>query len=371
MSGKEFMNNRDPYIDRLRGFAMLWVIVVHVLYWGNFFHSGYFNLIKSFCLFEMPLFFFVTGASHSFSQVKRYIHFVGKRFLRILIPYWVFAVLCAVLSIVKYSLEGSMDFLTGIKVLLSWLVPIDRQMTSVPCLTWALWFVPVYLCVVLLLPLLKQMNRSPRKIEFAFLLLGVFAVTCLLKLGWVQNIAFYSFWTYVGLFYRDIKLAAEQKPTRKYFLSIITAGVVLLCLLHFAGQPLDMQSNKFPPDLIFFVFSVLMMALILLVFPHFNRLFGRLEKSRLAGRLFELFSTRSMTIFLYQVFAFHLTIRLSNLLIPGGGFLAALAKSVLCLAATIPACAGLAVVFGKIETLQRKHTEGTYEKSNASIEKTI
>lgn len=49
--------NRDKTIDRLRDFAMLWVIVVHVLYWGDFFISGYVNLLKSFCLFEMPLFF--------------------------------------------------------------------------------------------------------------------------------------------------------------------------------------------------------------------------------------------------------------------------------------------------------------------------
>jgi len=49
--------NRDKTIDRLRGFAMIWVIVVHVLYWGYFFNNGYVNLLKSFCLFEMPLFF--------------------------------------------------------------------------------------------------------------------------------------------------------------------------------------------------------------------------------------------------------------------------------------------------------------------------
>ena len=50
--------SRDKTIDRLRGFAMFWVIVVHVLYWGSFFNNGYVNLLKSFCLFEMPLFFF-------------------------------------------------------------------------------------------------------------------------------------------------------------------------------------------------------------------------------------------------------------------------------------------------------------------------
>ncbi|MDO5138386.1 MAG: acyltransferase family protein, partial [Oscillospiraceae bacterium] len=74
---------------------MIWVIVVHTLYWGNFSSDSSFNLIKSFFLFEMPLFFFVTGASNSFSRSTGYYRFVFRRYKRILIPYWVFALICA------------------------------------------------------------------------------------------------------------------------------------------------------------------------------------------------------------------------------------------------------------------------------------
>ena len=291
--------SRDKTIDRLRGFAMLWVIVVHVLYWGNFFTNGYVNLLKSFCLFEMPLFFFITGASNSFSKITGYFDFVSKRFWRILIPYWVFALICAFLSIGKFGIEGNMDFLTGIKVLLSWLVPVDRQITSVSYLTWALWFVPVYLCVVLIIPVLKRMRDSVRKIEFAFLLLGIFVVTCLLKMGWLQNIAFYSFWVYVGLFYHDIKTAVDQKRTRRYFLYLAAVGMAAICVFYMAGQPLDMQSNKFPPNMVFLVYSVMMMGLIFYALPSLDRLIEKAETSKLFGSVFNLFSTRSMTIFLY------------------------------------------------------------------------
>lgn len=346
---------RDKTIDQLRGFAMLWVIVVHVLYWGNFVTNGYVNLLKSFCLFEMPLFFFITGASNSFSKTSGYFDFVSKRFQRILIPYWVFAIICAILSIGKYSMEGNMDFFTGIKVLLSWLVPIDRQMTSATYLTWALWFIPVYLCVVPIIPIFKRVSDSARKIEFAFMLLGIFVFTCLLKMGWLQNVAFYSFWTYVGLFYRDIKSAAEQKHTRRYFLYLAGAGVATICLIYFAGGGLNMQSNKFPPNTIFLVFSIMMMSLIFFLIPYLDRFIGWIEAGRLTGKIFNLFSTRSMTIFLYQVFAFNLTIRLTKMLIHGDGIVVSIAKSVFCLVATIPVCAGLAVVFGKIENLEIKH----------------
>lgn len=309
------------------------------------------NLLKSFCLFAMPLFFFITGASNSFSKTGSYFSFVSKRFQRILIPYWIFALICAFLSIGKFSIEGDMDFFTGIKVLLSWMVPVDRQITSVSYLTWALWFVPVYLCVVIILPALKQINDSTIKIEFAFLLLGLFVLTCFLKMGWFRNVAFYSFWTYVGLFYRDIKVFAEQKHTRRYFLYLAIAGMVTICILYLAGQSLNMQSNKFPPNMIFFVFSIMMMALIMFALPYLDRFIGCLETGNISGKIFNLFSTRSMTIFLYQVFAFNLTIRLTTMLIHGDSIISSIAKSIFCLATTIPACAGLAVIFGKIEKL--------------------
>lgn len=347
--------SRDKTIDRLRGFAMFWVIVVHVLYWGNFFTNEYVNLLKSFCLFEMPLFFFITGASNSFSKISGYFDFVSKRFQRILIPYWVFALICALLSICKFSIKGNMDFFSGMKILLSWMVPVNRQITSVSYLTLALWFIPVYLCVALIIPVLKRMRDSSRKIGLVFFLLGIFVVSCLLKMEWFQYVAFYSFWTYIGLFYRDIKAVVEQKHTRRYLLCLAAAGMAVICILYLAGQPIDMQSNKFPPNLVFLVFSITMMALIIFEMPYVDRVIGWFETGRITGKIVNLFSTRSMTIFLYQVFAFNLTTRLTNILIVGDSIIVSIVKSVFCLVASILICAGFAIIFGKIETLEIRH----------------
>lgn len=358
---------RDKTIDRLRGFAMFQVIVVHVLYWGNFFASEYTDVIKSFCLFEMPLFFFITGASSSFSKTDRYFEFVRKRFRRVLIPYWVFAIICAVLSIVKYSLEGNISFLLCIKILLSWLVPVNRQMTSVSYLTWALWFIPVYLSIVLIIPILKKMKCSKRRMEFAFAILGFFVVTCLLKMGWIQNIAFYSFWTYAGLFYSDIRRAVEQKYARKYFLYIVIGAGMTIVMFYFGGQSLNMQANKFPPNITFLIFSIMMMSLIMLMIQHLDRIFDVLEKHKLTGMVLDLFSTRSMTIFLYQVFAFNLTIPSVNMLIHGQGIIVSIIKSLLCLMGTILACSLFAVIFGRIEKVSHVEHRITNEKNNRNI----
>ena len=355
--------NRDKTLDRLRGVAVLWVLVVHVLYWGGFFTNGYINLLRSFLLFEMPLFFYIIGATNSFSKVNSYFGFIIKRFQRILIPYWVFAVICAILSMLKCALEGYLDFIGAIKILVSWLLPINMQQTSVPYLNWAVWFVPVYLCIVLIIPLLNSMKRSKYKIGFAFLLLGLFVAICLLNLGWIQNVFFYALWTYIGLFYSDIKSAANNKKTRKYFWFAIAATVIMICLIYFADQSLDMQFNKFPPNITFMVFSVMTMAAILLIVPYLDRFFDWLEKCNFANKFFYLFSSRSMTIFLYQVFAFNLTIPLANIL-PGAGDGFAIIRSVICLVMTIPLCAVLAVFFGKIENIKLIPTKAVHKTSN-------
>ena len=159
----------------------------------------------------------------------------------------------------------------------------------------------------------------------------------------------------LGVCYHDIKTAVDQKRTRRYFLYLAAVGMAAICVFYMAGQPLDMQSNKFPPNMVFLVYSVMMMALIFYALPSLDRLIEKTETSKLFGSVFNLFSTRSMTIFLYQVFPFIITIRLADMLVRGDGFIASIAKSVLCLATTIPACAGVAVIFGKIERLEIRH----------------
>lgn len=348
------MIKRDKTIDQLRGLATLWVIVVHVFYWGNFFNNSFINLFKSFFLFEMPLFFFITGACNNFTRICGYFNFVYKRYKRVLIPYWTFAIICTILSIVFYSITDKIDIHIASKILLSWLIPIDQQITSIPYLTWALWFIPVYLCVILLIPLLKLMKQSSKQILFFFILLIIFVATCIFKMGWIQNITFYSLWTYIGLFY-DIIICNLNKPSfRKKISSIILFGATTILVLHSMGKEIDMQYNKFPPNITFCIFSFAMMALIILSIPYINKIYTYIKKYKPIKKIINLFSTHSMTIFLYQVFAFNITIHFSNFLITGDNIIISIIKSTLCLITTLPICAVLAHIFGKFENKKIK-----------------
>lgn len=345
------MTNRDKTIDYLRATAMLWVIVIHVLYWGNFFVSSTANLVKSFLLFEMPLFFFVTGASNSFSKTTGYFKFVFKRYKRVLIPYWIFAFICIGLSIINFKNSGLLDSNAIGDIFLSWLIPQDTQMTNIPYLTWALWFIPVYLGVILIIPLLKLMRNCKHSDLFIIVLLFVFVSTCYLNLGRIRSIAFYSLWTYIGLFYGEISLHITERKFRKALMFIALIGLCGILGLHSVGLPLDMQSNKAPPNLMFLVFSVVNLSLIFLLIPSITKLGKYIEQHNLPGKILALFSTRTMTIYLYQSFAFYIAIRLTNRIIPGIDFISAVMKVMLCLVFAVVLCSVFALLFGKIEDL--------------------
>lgn len=349
------MKNRDKTIDNLRGFAMIWVIFVHVLYWGNFFRNETIILLKSFCLFEMPLFFFVTGASNSFSKKDNYFSFILKRYKRILVPYWIFAIICAFLSIIYFRYSTGINFITAIKVLISWLIPINMQMTTLPYFTWALWFIPVYLCVVLVIPFLKAVKETRYEKPFSILLFLFFVIASYKRLGWIQNVIFYSFWVYLGLFYKEIKLNLRKHYFKIIIITTTICSFLSLVIFFYKGYPIDMQYNKFPPNIMFALFSNIMMVLILLSIPIINNLYIYFERNQIISKIANLFVTRSMTIFLYQIFAFNLTIPLSNLIFFGAGTLVAIFKSVFCLISTILICSLLALVFGNFEQFGSKN----------------
>lgn len=348
------MNVRDKTVDRLRGLAMFWVIVVHVLYWGGFFSNEFINTIKSFCLFEMPLFFFVTGAGASFSKVGGYCRFVLKRYKKVLIPYWPFACICAILSVNALKASSEIGIFDFIKILLSWLIPIDRQITPLTYLTSALWFIPVYLCVVLILPFLKEMRQGKMAIPFLWALLVLFCISCVKNIGWAQNVVFYSLWTYIGLFYCDIMLRLQQKNFHKYMMAVVLSGVVLMAFFYKAGKTIDMQYNKFPPNLMFGAFSAVMMAFVILAIPYINKAYDYIEKLKVTKEIANLFSMRSMTIFLYQVFAFSISKQICNALLHGDSAIVGVQKAILCLFITVPVCACFALILGRIENIGNK-----------------
>ena len=200
---------RDLSIDRLRGLAMLWVIFVHVLYWSGVFSMYPVSGLKSFLLLEMPLFFFVAGAGNSMGKKTKYIKFIRKRFLRVLAPYWIYAFFCILLTLAYSFYKKTLNTAYAVKVLVTWVVPLGSQVTDLPYLTWALWFIPVYLGIMLFFPLLMKCHDSKGRYLCFPVLWILYFVSLFVGSPLFQEIAFYSIWVYAGLFYNEIRKAVK------------------------------------------------------------------------------------------------------------------------------------------------------------------
>ncbi len=101
------MKNRLPYIDQLKGFAILTVVIGHFIQFclHNIDNSLTYKLIYS---FHMPLFAFLSGLMfRSFNDIKS----IGKKFLsqsyKLLLPFVSFGI------IYMYTIRSGQDFITN------------------------------------------------------------------------------------------------------------------------------------------------------------------------------------------------------------------------------------------------------------------
>ncbi len=87
--------SRDKAIDVLRGIAIISVVIGHALNGGNFDEKFLFRFIYS---YHMPLFFFISGYLMAY-RTEYNLKWAGNRFLRLGIPFFVWAILgCLVRS---------------------------------------------------------------------------------------------------------------------------------------------------------------------------------------------------------------------------------------------------------------------------------
>lgn len=320
---------REKTLDCLRGWAILQVVFVHVMYW---LYSIKPTVPKSFLLFEMLLFFFVTGAANSLKEHRSYGEFCLKRIKGLMIPYYIYAAICVAIAFMYQPDPGSLTPGAVCQTILSWLVPINTQIGPVDArgrplwfYTWALWFVPIYLIAIVLFPPVKKLVRRYGRASIAFLTLGfllVDAACCLLlkkapdgdgvsygrRLAEIiQESAFYTIFMGVGVLYGELKKRGWRDLAVS--LSVLVSSVAGLCVSHLVfGQTLDMQENKFPPNHVFLLYAFAFMALLYLAFPLLKKLYRLLAKAvpPVDGWV-AVFSENSMTVFLYQPFAFWLT----------------------------------------------------------------
>jgi peptidoglycan/LPS O-acetylase OafA/YrhL len=245
-------------LDVARGALMAYIIIViHGVFWlGLLPQPG-----STILLLEMPPIFIITGAafylaerakpSFTGNRVAGYGMYLLRRGVRIMAPYWAYALVCAALML---TIGGKHDVLGA---LAAWLNPYMRGggFTTLT-LSWHLWFVPPFLAVTALMPFLIAL-RVPRLPLWAWAIAGA-AITYAADIldvtpgGEGQTIVFYLLWAAFGF---ALAAAPGHYKTRDFSVILVLSLIALAAGALLPGATLNMQANKFPPNAMFFAFS--------------------------------------------------------------------------------------------------------------------
>lgn len=275
---------RDKNIDGLRGLACISVVLIHTLFFpGEKIVPDYIKGMS--LLIDVPLFFYIIGRSAVLSKVGGWNLSGIWKLLRIyyllLIPLW----------IANCVFLGHISF----KTLLLWMCQFYSNSDPFPAFMCSMWFILTY-CVCL--PVVQLVKSSPLAAKsiwlvnlslllilgfphggllggtrFAFdpatnLHLPAFAiphtplhwlfVLCseLLNVSW--NFIFYLSFVLFGVLHQQGVLK------RRMWGAAVLLGVAILCAYRFTGYGWlgNLQRDKFPPNMIYWSYSMLSISLL-------------------------------------------------------------------------------------------------------------
>ena len=245
---------RNKTLDFFRGFAALWIILIHTC-----FHSG--NpyvpaIVKSFSLIiDVPLFIFLAGYSLHYSEgFQKNV----KRLVRMYIYYLVFLLFFFLFAILTKS-DGYN--LTSVVKALFFEINDKLPLRS---FDYSIWFIPMYFIVTSVGSyFLKDKNV---KITHLILLLALYG-SCLYFYN-NKNIAMilmYLFLYVLGYysFYNNLSL--------KKFIAMFVFIIILNILFKYLGTYgfRNLQTAKFDYDIYYLIYSMIVITLVWYLLPRF------------------------------------------------------------------------------------------------------
>lgn len=255
------ITTRDFFIDFLRGFAMVAMILIHTSYY--FIGDKTASFLWNYAQFAVPLFIFCS--SYLFVQKEDfngknwndlgefYKKYIPKRLLRLLIPYYVFIpFFFIVLSLVEPS-----------KLTLSYILQSLLLIGGIDIN----WLVLLFVQLTLLFPLYQFLHQNYKEKSFLlpifllFFILFTFYQDIVLSYKWVMWIG-WSFFFFVAK--AILKFREDSKTQLKYFALLL----IPWSILHWGLSPTLLITHKYPPDTYFLFYGILWIIGLTLVYKY-------------------------------------------------------------------------------------------------------
>ena len=299
-------NNLD--ITLMRGISVWYIVVIiHSLFYGlDLLKTKEYAILQSFFLIEMSIIFFLIGATSKISLESRLkdglsglqktnniIDICIKKFLRIYIPSIFYSIIILIIAFIFIKASHLLKLQEALVYIFN---PFLYYRTP---LSGGLWFVPVYIYTIpttILLYICYSKLPYRLKILPILLLLTPFIYQHITKneIGYNKtSTLFYSMFIYLGFFFQT------KYFTHIFKFIIIFVSIGLLIYLS-KTYTLDMQNNKFPPNIMFVVFSFLSITIMSYVYPLLKYI---VLKIPYLNNLFTDYSKHMLSIFFYHSLA--------------------------------------------------------------------
>jgi hypothetical protein len=304
------MQKRDEDLDIIRALGMLWISFVHCIYWTNVFTDPMSMKIVSWLLIEMPVMFFVMGASNRDSDTSVYGKFVLRRLKRVYIPYIFYAFVCWIFTLEAYGLSGA-SRLINLLIMSSFEIGVPEFASSM------LWFLPCYCFLIAVYPLLKKYNKCIKENIFGYIVFYILIYAGIIyntgKDSFWNYVFVYIFWVYTGVFYNYII------KNNSMYKRLICVGISVACFIsvYFIRSTmslgLDMQLNKFPPNIMFQQYTLAVLSLLAAFIDYILKAVKYLKNKFVSMNwFFETYSKYSYSIFIMQAFSLFVVKSLIN-----------------------------------------------------------
>ena len=277
---------RDVQLDCYRSMTMMNIVcIMHPMLWFRLNVLGFDPTM----LLDMPVMFFIAGASQQYTQRRTLLETIKNRSLRVLLPYYIS--LCFILlfmiasTLLRLSFEGEpLDIRQiGMSGIIKLLLTGGNQ--HIPYLGYT-WFISTYMVISCSLPLQQWAMEKIDGKCYLLLLLACFA--CWKSMGIespeniVENVMSYNVFYVLGY-------VTYKKANTKW---LIAAAAVVVCLyLIISGIALPFGNHKFPSDMVFIAYSIVNLYILAFIVSRINIKYGALVR---------LWNERGFTIYLYQ-----------------------------------------------------------------------
>ncbi len=245
MDAKSRVRNRDPYLDFLKGIAVIGIIVIHTAFWSGQSYTP--EWLQDLSLFlDVPFFFYLSGWGNSYSR-KIDINKTIKRLSEMWLQWILFLLL---ISTIVCIMPAHFTGFANVHNFISAAFSFDVDFPAFPVIGGSIWFLPNYFLVIfintIVLRIIEAINGSPK--TYMQIVAAALVWICFNNIFLGLDIRYFLF--YSLFFLMGCNGVGRQISGKRLAASLGFCGIGIVAFSYIQNLPiLDFQNAKFPPSL--------------------------------------------------------------------------------------------------------------------------